>query len=54
MDNINNAMSLIEEHNEDLKGVLPKSYNKMNDVLLADLLTFNSISILQQIILEDL
>ena len=41
---INNAMSLIEEHNEDLKGVLPKSYNKMNDVLLADLLrTFNSI-----------
>ena len=37
-------MSLIEEHNEDLKGVLPKSYNKMNDVLLADLLrTFNSI-----------
>ena len=41
---INNAMSLIEEHNEDLKGVLPRSYNKMNDVLLADLLrTFNSI-----------
>ena len=41
---INNAMSLIEEHNEDLKGVLPKSYNKMNDVLLADLLRkFNSI-----------
>ena len=41
---INNAMSLIEEYNEDLKGVLPKSYNKMNDVLLADLLrTFNSI-----------
>lgn len=39
---VNNAMSLIEEQSEQLKGVLPKSYTDFSDKLLGDLLrTFN-------------
>jgi type I restriction enzyme M protein len=42
---INNAMKSIEMENEDLKDVLPKTYNRLeNDVLVALLKTFSSIS----------
>ena len=41
---INNAMDLIEQQNEDLRGVLPKSYNTMGNSLLVDLMRiFNGI-----------
>ena len=41
---INNAMKLIEDANEELRGVLPKSYNTMESALLSNLLrTFNGI-----------
>ena len=41
---INEAMSLIEAENPELKGVLPKSYQKVgNDSLVTLLKTFNSI-----------
>ena len=35
---INNAMALVEAHNEDLKGVLPRSYNKLPNPTLVELL----------------
>lgn len=35
---VNNAMELIEEQSEQLKGVLPKSYTDFSDELLAELL----------------
>lgn len=35
---INEAMTLIEEHNEDLKGVLPKTFNRFNSKVLLDLM----------------
>jgi hypothetical protein len=35
---INDAMRLIEEHNEDLRGVLPKNYNLIKDWTLIELL----------------
>jgi type I restriction enzyme M protein len=35
---INDAMKAIEEENEDLKGVLPKSYNRMENSTLVELL----------------
>ena len=35
---INTAMALIEAHNEDLKGVLPRSYNKLPNGTLVELL----------------
>lgn len=35
---INNAMALIEANNEDLKGVLPRSYNKLPNPTLIELL----------------
>ena len=35
---INNAMALVEAHNEDLKGVLPRSYNKLPNSTLVELL----------------
>ena len=42
---INDAMKAIEIKNEDLKDVLPKTYNRLeNDVLVALLKTFSSIS----------
>ena len=41
---INNAMKLIENENEDLKGVLPKNYSAIPDHILIDLLkNFSSI-----------
>ena len=41
---INDAMRAIEDENEDLKDVLPKTYNRMdNSVLVTLLKTFNSI-----------
>ena len=41
---INDAMKAIEDHNPDLKDVLPKTYNRLENRLLVDLLkTFNSI-----------
>lgn len=41
---INNAMSLIEKHNPDLKGILPKDYNQFRDTLMSDVLRiFNKI-----------
>ena len=41
---INDAMRAIEEENEDLKDVLPKTYNRLdNRTLVALLKTFNSI-----------
>jgi type I restriction enzyme M protein len=41
---INDAMKLIEDANEELKGVLPKSFNTMESALLSSLLrTFNGI-----------
>ena len=41
---INQAMKLIEEYNEELKGVLPKNFNTMGSSLLIDILrTFNGI-----------
>jgi len=41
---INEAMGLIEQENPELKGVLPKSYQKVGNAALATLLkTFNSI-----------
>ncbi|MCD6456518.1 MAG: hypothetical protein J7K81_07010 [Methanophagales archaeon] len=41
---INDAMKAIEMENEDLKDVLPKTYNRLeNDVLVALLKTFSSI-----------
>ena len=42
---INDAMKAIEMENEDLKDVLPKTYNRLeNDVLVALLKTFSSIT----------
>ena len=35
---INDAMKLIEEHNTDLQGVLPKTYNQIQDRTLVELL----------------
>jgi type I restriction enzyme M protein len=35
---INDAMKLIEDHNEDLRGVLPKNYNQIKDWTLIELL----------------
>lgn len=35
---INSAMVLVEAHNEDLKGVLPRSYNKLPNPTLVELL----------------
>ena len=35
---VNNAMSLIEEQSEQLKGVLPKSYTDFSDTILTELL----------------
>ena len=35
---VNNAMSLVEEQSEQLKGVLPKEYTKFSDELLGELL----------------
>ena len=35
---INDAMKLIEERNEDLRGVLPKNYNQIKDWTLVELL----------------
>lgn len=35
---INNAMALVEANNEDLKGVLPRSYNKLPNPTLVELL----------------
>nr|WP_184673074.1 class I SAM-dependent DNA methyltransferase [Rhodanobacter sp. A1T4] len=35
---INNAMALVEAHNEDLKGVLPRSFNKLPNPTLVELL----------------
>jgi type I restriction enzyme M protein len=35
---INNAMALVEAHNDDLKGVLPRSYNKLPNPTLVELL----------------
>lgn len=35
---INRAMDLIMEHNEDLKGVLPKTFNRFQSVVLLDLM----------------
>ncbi len=41
---VNDAMRMIEQQNEDLKGILPKSYNKFESKMLFELLkTFNSI-----------
>src|SRR5438445_7172489 len=41
---INDAMRAIETENEDLKGVLPKEYNRLdNDTLVALLKTFSEI-----------
>ncbi len=41
---INDAMRAIEDENDDLKDVLPKTYNRMdNSVLVTLLKTFNSI-----------
>ena len=43
---INDAMKAIEEENEDLKGVLPKTYNRIeNDILVALLRIFSEIPI---------
>jgi type I restriction enzyme M protein len=43
---INEAMRMIEEENEDLKGVLPKTYNQLDNSLLTELLkTFSSIPV---------
>jgi len=42
---LNNAMSAIEDHNPDLKGVLPKVYGTLpNDVLVELLRTLNSLA----------
>lgn len=35
---INEAMTLIEEHNEDLKGILPKTFNRFNSKIILDLM----------------
>ncbi|WP_457096837.1 type I restriction-modification system subunit M [Lysobacter sp. P5_B9] len=35
---INNAMALVEAHNEELKGVLPRAYNKLPTATLVELL----------------
>lgn len=35
---INSAMALVEAHNDDLKGVLPRSYNKLPNATLVELL----------------
>lgn len=41
---LNDAMRLIEQENDDLKEVLPKTYNRFENALLVELLkTFNSI-----------
>jgi type I restriction enzyme M protein len=41
---VNDAMKAIEDENEDLRGVLPKSYNRLNnDTLVALLKTFSEI-----------
>lgn len=43
---VNNAMLLIEEQSEQLKGVLPKSYDEFSDGILSDLLRiFNNSAI---------
>jgi len=42
---INEAMELIEAENEDLKGILPRTYNRFDNPLLVELLkVFNSIT----------
>jgi type I restriction enzyme M protein len=35
---INKAMTLIEDHNEDLKGILPKTFNRFNSKVILDLM----------------
>ena len=41
---INEAMELIEAENEDLKGILPRTYNRFDNPLLIELIkVFNSI-----------
>jgi type I restriction enzyme M protein len=35
---INNAMTIIEEHNEDLKGILPKTFNRFSSEVLLSLM----------------
>jgi type I restriction enzyme M protein len=35
---INDAMALVEAHNDDLKGVLPRSYNKLPNATLVEIL----------------
>lgn len=35
---INKAMTQIEEHNEDLKGILPKTFNRFNSKIILDLM----------------
>ena len=43
---INEAMEAIERENEDIRGVLPREYQRLENQLLADLLKiFNSISL---------
>ena len=43
---VNNAMLLIEEQSEQLKGVLPKSYHEFSDAILSELLRiFNNSAI---------
>lgn len=46
---VNNAMYLIEDQSERLKGVLPKSYTDFSDVLLAELLRIFNNSALDDI-----
>lgn len=46
---VNNAMSLIEEQSEQLKGVLPKSYTDFSDTILAELLRIFNNSALDEI-----
>ncbi len=46
---VNNAMQLIEEQSEQLKGVLPKSYTDFKDDLLAELLRIFNNSALDEV-----
>lgn len=46
---VNNAMELIEEQSEQLKGVLPKEYTKFNDELLGELLRIFNNSALDEV-----
>lgn len=46
---VNNAMELIEEQSEQLKGVLPKEYTKFSDELLGELLRIFNNSALDEV-----